>query len=133
MVPRELKILTLFLLILMVPPLAFAEDPTSAMIHPLIEKLQGPNPGIQRAAAFALGRIGPAAEAAVPALTQALQDADGGVRLNAIRALGKIGRAAKAAIPDLINAHHAAKGYTQEIVSEALDKISPDWRNQLKE
>ncbi len=45
-------------------------------------------PGYIRAAvALALGQIGPAARAAIPALTQALDDADEGVRRCATKAL----------------------------------------------
>ncbi len=52
-------------------------------------------------AAIAVGRIGPAAEAAVPALAGALQDLRPWVRGQAALALGQIGPAGKAALPDL--------------------------------
>jgi hypothetical protein len=53
------------------------------------------------AAAEALGRVGPAAAAAVPALEQAVGDEDVGPRMAAIRALQQIGPAARSAVPTL--------------------------------
>ena len=50
---------------------------------------------VRRAAADALGKIGPAAAEAVPALIAALADADRDVRRAAADALGKIGPAAR--------------------------------------
>src|SRR5262249_26281037 len=56
----------------------------------------------RRAAAYALGRAGPAAAPALDALTAALDDADDTVRYHAVHALGKLGKAAKPAIPALV-------------------------------
>ena len=51
--------------------------------------------------ANALGRIGAAAEEAIPALIGALGDKEAGVRRLAARALGRIGPGAGEAIPEL--------------------------------
>jgi len=53
-------------------------------------------------AAETLGRIGPDAAPAVPALTRLLDDPDARVRKAAIRTLGQIGPAAKDAVPALV-------------------------------
>ena len=55
----------------------------------------------RRSAARKLGRFGPAAEAAVPALVAALGDESRWVSVQAAEALGKIGPAATAAVPAL--------------------------------
>ena len=56
----------------------------------LIEGLSAEVDAVRREAAFALGEIGPTAQAAVPALKQALIDKNKQVRINAARALRKI-------------------------------------------
>ncbi len=56
----------------------------------LIEKLTDEDEGIRRNAAIALGKIGPAAKDAIPALTEALKDEDEEVRDRAQAALKKI-------------------------------------------
>ena len=57
---------------------------------------------MRRAAGSALGKIGPAAKDAVPALMNMLNDADIVCRGRAATALGGIGAAAKASVPELI-------------------------------
>jgi HEAT repeat protein len=61
------------------------------------ESLKSPEVDVRRAAARALGEIGPGAKDAVPDLVEALNDAD--MDLIAVWALGKIGPAAIAAVP----------------------------------
>lgn len=56
---------------------------------------------VRWAAADALGKIGPAAAEAVPALTAALTDADWDVRRAAADALGRIGPEAAEVVPAL--------------------------------
>jgi hypothetical protein len=58
---------------------------------------------IHRVAASALGRIGPAAAEAVPALIERLRDDKGEVRRSAASALGQIGLAAAEAVPALVD------------------------------
>jgi hypothetical protein len=69
-----------------------------------IEALKDKDKGTRIAAAFALGKIGPAAKDAVPALIEALKDKDRDVRSTAAQALSGIGPAAKAAVPALTEA-----------------------------
>jgi hypothetical protein len=61
------------------------------------ESLKSPEVDVRRAAARALGEIGPGAKDAVPDLVEALNDAD--MDLIAVWALGKIGPAAIAVVP----------------------------------
>ncbi len=58
---------------------------------------------VRRAAADALGQIGPEAKAAVPHLVELLKDSDTDVRRAAAGALGQIGPAAKDAVPHLVD------------------------------
>jgi HEAT repeat protein len=72
----------------------------------LIEILSGPNREMRVCAAFALGRIGPAARAAGPALLRAIEQSDAQRESQilvhyAVRALGRIGPESKAAVPAL--------------------------------
>lgn len=62
------------------------------------------NPAVRAVAALELGRMGPAAADAVPALWKAVDDVDLDVRLRAIHALGEIGPAARNAIEALTKA-----------------------------
>jgi HEAT repeat protein len=66
----------------------------------LIQALNHPNVSIRQRAAWALGDLGPAAQAAVPALREALQNPE--TRRDAARGLGDIGEGSAAAVPDLI-------------------------------
>ncbi len=75
----------------------------------LIDVLTGPNTGMRACAAMHLGKIGPAAKAAVPALVRSLraeqpvpEDAEAAaLRYWAVIALGGIGPAAREAVPAL--------------------------------
>jgi HEAT repeat protein len=60
--------------------------------------------GVRNSAALALGRVGPSASRAIPALTTALGDEHSGVQHDAIDALGRMGPAARSAVPALIDA-----------------------------
>jgi len=70
-------------------------------IEKRIEELSSESSYDRLCAADALGRMGPEAEAAVPALAHALKDQDILVRIAAAEALGKMGPAAKGAVPAL--------------------------------
>jgi HEAT repeat protein len=75
----------------------------------LLEVLNGPDRDMRVCAASVLGKIGPAARAAVPALIRAIEppDTDGqvrGLRRQVITALGRIGSEARAAVP-VLNRH----------------------------
>ena len=64
-----------------------------------MELLQDKNGAVRLAAAWALGKIGPDAKTAVPALTKLLKDKRSDVRRAAAFSLGEIGPEAKTAIP----------------------------------
>ena len=70
----------------------------------LIEVLQDEDGLVRATAARALGKIGPEAERAVPALMRAIQDQVMIVRMGAAMGLGGIGPKAKEAIPVLAEA-----------------------------
>jgi HEAT repeat protein len=101
------------------------------VVPALLEILNGPNRDLRVCAAEALGKIGPAARAAIPALIRALErpDRQGETpipALTAIRALGRIGPEAKAAIPALNRLLHqrSARGFNIDFdVVIALDRI----------
>jgi HEAT repeat protein len=71
-------------------------------VEPMVELLEKGNWSDKRQSATGLGRMGSAAEAAIPALVRALNDPDDGVRWDAAVALGCIGSKAREAIPALI-------------------------------
>ncbi|MGH3054985.1 MAG: HEAT repeat domain-containing protein, partial [Gaiellaceae bacterium] len=73
----------------------------AAAVPRLTSALSGPEQGAT-AAAETLGRIGPAAAAAVPALSRLLDDPRRYVRRCAVRALGQIGPPAADAVPALL-------------------------------
>lgn len=83
---------------------------------------------VREFSASALGEIGPAAKAAVPALIDLLHDFhDKPVDRDwVIRALGRIGPAAKAAVPDLIVLLKGDHPYTALVAAEALGQIGPE-------
>jgi HEAT repeat protein len=74
-------------------------------------------------AASALGKMGPWAEKAVPALLAALADADRSVRWAAVEALGALGPAAGAAAPVLADLARDEGNELHESAAEALGKI----------
>jgi HEAT repeat protein len=67
-------------------------------LHEFIQALRHQDADVRISAALALARIGPAAQAAVPALTETLQDHDADVRRKAAFALGFIGPGAVPAL-----------------------------------
>ena len=74
----------------------------------------------------ALGQIGPAAVAAVPALITALRDYNSDARSSAARALGVIGPVAPNVVPALITALGDEDSDVQLGAVGALGKICPD-------
>ena len=82
---------------------------------------------VHQAAATALGRAGPAAVPAVPALVQALSGASDPVGQAAARALGEIGPAARTALPHLAAVLVNGTPGVQKAAAEALARIDADW------
>lgn len=82
---------------------------------------------VHAAALKALGRIGPEAAVAVPAVTAALADASRDVRASAAEALGRIGSAARTAGPALAGALVDASESVRKNASAALPQVDPDW------
>ncbi len=91
---------------------------------------RGRHPSLRSEAANALGRYGPKAEAAVPALTAALKDRDVNVRTTAAIALGKVGARSAPAVKALTQALGRERDVElQAAAAEALgmigDKAAP--------
>ncbi|NJO23284.1 MAG: tetratricopeptide repeat protein [Sphingomonadales bacterium] len=78
-----------------------ASLPLDVTVATLVNTLEQDDAIERRNAVRALGRFGPTAGAAVPALVDALADKNRWVQVDAVRALGKIGPAAADAIPAL--------------------------------
>jgi len=72
-----------------------------AHVELLARALADPSAETRYHVARAIGRLGPAALAAVPALTAALRDEDSEVRMESVWALAAFGPAARAAVPPL--------------------------------
>ena len=81
----------------------------SPAVLALLQVLSGPDRDMRMCAAAVLGKIGPAAQAAVPSLIRAIEDPDTDrhaviLKGHAIMALGRIGSGARAALP-VLNRH----------------------------
>ena len=75
-----------------------------AALAVLAQTLKDKNPALRRAAALALGKIGPRARDTWPAIKAAYADADNGVRNQIIRLLGSLARDEKEAVTLLADA-----------------------------
>jgi HEAT repeat protein len=78
---------------------------------------------VRKRAVAALGNVGPADKAAIPALIEAVKDRDATVRGEAILALLKLGPAAKDAIPVLTQAQRDRDAQVRSYATKALEKI----------
>jgi HEAT repeat protein len=103
---------------------ARAVDPRSDLDW-LLHALGSPDAYIRGFAAWTLGRAGPAAGAAAPALEKALRDPEPGLRALAVRALGNIGRSDAAVVASLADvvAHGVGEGRWRAL--RALAKLGP--------
>jgi len=98
-------------------------------VEPLVQKLkEGATAEERAAAARALWKLGPRAEAAVPALVAALKDADGPVRSAAAFALGGVGAPAAPAAPGLLELLKASEPTARAAAAFALGSIGPGAR-----
>lgn len=75
--------------------------------------------------AYILGRIGPAASAAVPALAKLVQSKDADIQREAIFALAKIGPASAPAVPKLIEVYQSGTPEVRYGAAFALGNIGP--------
>jgi len=80
-----------FLSVMALDNLIDTQVDVGTFITPFIDLLKDPDKGIRRQATHGLGKMGPRARAAVPALTSALSDNDDYVRRTAVYALRSIG------------------------------------------
>jgi HEAT repeat protein len=94
-------------------------DPVWAAREGLRERTEA----VHLAAATALGRIGPAAAPAVPALSAALSDESYVVRLAVVRAVGEIGPPARDLLPQLSILAASGTDAMRKVAAEALARI----------
>jgi HEAT repeat protein len=89
------------------------------------EDLKDPTGPVRWRAAYALGKIGPRAKAAIPEITRLLKDPDPIVRFVAAESLAEFGPDAKSAVPALREA--ARDGYrpVREVARAAIKHIDP--------
>jgi HEAT repeat protein len=88
-----------------------------------LEALHDPDPRLRRKAVDALGNVGSADRAVIPALVAAVKDADAGVRRQAVLTLLKLGPAAQEAIPVLTEAHKDTDPRVRSYAAKALERI----------
>jgi HEAT repeat protein len=91
-----------------------------------IARLKDPHANVREEAADTLGRIGPDAKGAAPALAHTLKDEDIAARRAAARALRLIGVGARLAVPALIDALKDRNEYVRAEVFGALGQIGPE-------
>jgi HEAT repeat protein/lysophospholipase L1-like esterase len=128
-----------------IPPAAYTTEPLraslasaggsadheNAPVAALAELVaRGPAPA-RRAAAWALGRRGPQAITALPALTAALHDVDPAVRAESARAVAALGPAAAAATADLFALLEDRREHVRWAAAGALHAIAPAARDNL--
>ena len=94
-------------------------------LQKLIRRLKSPHDVKRIHAGLLLGRMGPEAKEAVPALLELLQDESIQNRRLAAWTLGSIGQGAVEAIPALRAALRDADEGVRKMACEALDKINP--------
>jgi HEAT repeat protein len=85
-----------------------------------------PDPKARKKAVSALGQVGKADPATIPALVGALADSDGRVRDEAVLALLKIGPDAKEALPALDNLRRDREPTIRDHAGKAIARIRGD-------
>jgi HEAT repeat protein len=91
-----------------------------------IEALNSSDAKERKKAVEALGHVGPADSAVVPALAGAVKDRDAAVRAQAVLALLNIGPDAKEAIPVLIESQTDKDAKVREYAGNAIKRIEGD-------
>ena len=98
---------------------------SDARLQKLIRRLKSPHDVKRIHAGLLLGRMGPEAKEAVPALLELLHEQSAQNRKLAAWTLGYIGQGAVEAIPALLVTIRDADEGVRKMACEALDKISP--------
>jgi HEAT repeat protein len=89
-----------------------------------VRALHDPDARLRRRAAEALGNVGVADPAVIPALAEAVRDRDPAVRGAAVLCLLRIGPGARAAVPALEEAAHKDRDRrVRTYATRALEKI----------
>jgi HEAT repeat protein len=88
-----------------------------------LQALHDPDPKTRKKAVVALGHVGTADPAAIPAVIEAVKDADPTVRAEAVLALLNLGPAAKDAVPALTEAQNDADPKVRGYAGKALERI----------
>jgi HEAT repeat protein len=101
------------------PPLTAGGKPVSHWLA----AIQGPDAAQKKKAVRALGHVGPADPAAIPALVRALKDPDANVRAEVALALLNLGPAAKEAIPALEEAQNDGDETVRAYAAKALERV----------
>src|SRR5262245_1029937 len=96
-----------------------------SQIAEAVKILKSGNPAAQIEATDVLGRFGPAAKSAVPALVDALKSTDAKVQWHAARALGMMGPEAADAVPALTAALQSTDVVVRGHAANALEEIGP--------
>jgi HEAT repeat protein len=94
-----------------------------------IEALNSSDAKERKKAVEALGHVGPADSAVIPALGRAVKDRDAAVRAQAVLALLNIGPDAKKAIPVLIEAQTDKDAKVREYAGKAIKRIEGVFRS----
>src|SRR5262249_44323840 len=88
-----------------------------------LDELEAPDPRARKKAVVALGHVGKADPAAVPALAGAVKDRDAGVRAAAVLALLNLGPDAREAVPALSEARNDSDAKVRAYAAKALAKV----------
>ena len=88
-----------------------------------LQTLHDPDPKTRKKAVVALGHVGTADPAAIPAVIEAVKDPDPTVRAEAVLALLNLGPDAKEAIPTLTDAQTDKDAKVREYAGKALERI----------
>jgi HEAT repeat protein len=88
-----------------------------------LQAVHDPDPKTRKKAVVALGHVGSADPAAIPAVIEAVKDPDASVRSEAVLALLNLGPDAKEAVPALTEAQSDKDAKVREYAGKALERI----------